>query len=95
MDLLDPADVVRIAEETLLAHESGGIIWSNPRIITVSSPAVRAKFRVKLCAVTSLPAVGFRVTSSVAGAEQFEGGPTRMVLLSDPDTGEFRAIVGR
>jgi alanine dehydrogenase len=93
LDLLDPVDVVRIAEETLLAHDKGDIIWSTPRIIGVHGDSMKARFRVKLCAVTNIPAVGFRVTSSVPGAEKLDGGPTRMVLISDPDTGEFRAIV--
>lgn len=93
LDLLDPADVVRIAEEVLLDHDAGRVIWSEPRILVAQGSEMRAKFRTKLCAVTRLPAVGFRVTSSIAGAENYGGAPTRMVLISDPDTGEFRAIV--
>jgi ornithine cyclodeaminase/alanine dehydrogenase-like protein (mu-crystallin family) len=93
MNLLDPADVVRIAEETMLAHESGGIMWSDPRIVALNGAPIKARFRVKLCAVTTIPAVGFRVTSSVPGAEKLEGGPSRMVLLSDANTGEFRCIL--
>jgi ornithine cyclodeaminase/alanine dehydrogenase-like protein (mu-crystallin family) len=93
LDLLDPADVVRIAEETLLAHDAGAVIWSSPRMITLQGEPLQARFRAKLCAVTRLPAVGFRVVSSIPGSERLEGGPTRLVLLSDPETGEFRAIV--
>jgi len=93
LELLDPADVVRIAEEVLLDHDAGRVVWSEPRILVAQGSDMRAKFRTKLCAVTRLPAVGFRVTSSIAGAEHIDGAPTRMVLISDPDNGEFRAIV--
>lgn len=93
LELLDPLDVIRIAEEVLVDHDKGDVIWSSPRMLTAQGPQMRAKFRTKLCALTRLPALGFRVTSSIPGAEHIDGGPTRLVLLSDPDNGEFRAIV--
>ena len=93
LQLLDPAVVVDIAEQTLLDHRAGHVVWSAPRMLTAEGPGLRAKFRTKLCAVTRLPAVGFRCTSAIPGDEHMDGGPTRLVLLSDPENGEFRAIV--
>lgn len=92
-ELLDASEVVEIAEATLHAHDRGEIVWSTPRIIGLQAPQMKARFRAKLCALPNLDAVGFRVTSFIPGDENYDGGPTRMVLVTDPDSGEFRAIV--
>lgn len=93
LELLDPREVVAIAETTLHAHDRDEIVWSDPRIIGLQSPEFKARFRGKLCALPKLNAVGFRVTSFIPGDENYDGGPTRMVLVTDPNSGEFRAIV--
>jgi ornithine cyclodeaminase/alanine dehydrogenase-like protein (mu-crystallin family) len=92
-ELVDPADVLRIAEETLRAHARDEIAWSTPRMLTLRDERLPALFRAKLVSITGEGIVGFRVTGTVRGLDSMSGPPTRMVLLSKGDTGEFLAMV--
>ncbi|MCC7107303.1 MAG: ornithine cyclodeaminase family protein [Chloroflexi bacterium] len=91
--VLNAADVVRIAEETLRAHAEGEITWSEPRILTLDSDRFPARYRGKLAAVNRLGVAGFRCMGTVPGADYSSGDPERFVLLSDLWTGRCLAIV--
>lgn len=94
--LLSPADAVRIARETLLEHAEGAIDWAVPRqadLVVRDSPT---RYKLKGCGLHRTGVAGFRVV----GLNRTEQGyglaahrPTKHVLLSDPATGEFFAIV--
>lgn len=88
--LLTPAAAVRIAEETLLAHARDQVVWSEPRMLQVSAEGLRTSYPVKGCALLNEPIVGLRLTTL---PDQHASLPTRLMLLNDPQTGEFLAIM--
>ena len=52
-ELVDPADVLRIAEETLRAHARDEIAWATPRMLTIRDERIPALFRAKLVGIAS------------------------------------------
>lgn len=94
--LLSPADAVRIARETLVEHAHNAVDWANPRQTDLFVRDSPTRYKMKGCVLNETGVAGFRVV----GLHRTEEGyalaahrPTKNVLLSDPDTGEFFAIV--
>jgi ornithine cyclodeaminase/alanine dehydrogenase-like protein (mu-crystallin family) len=88
--LLTPAAAVDIAEQTLLAHARNQVVWSEPRLLHLSSPHLNTAYPTKACALLGEPMVGLRLTTL---PDQHASLPTRLMLLNDPNTGEFVAIM--
>ena len=93
--LLDPAEVLRIAEEAVRQAADGAVRWSEPRLMTLpaAAPAFPARFRFKSCALDGVGVVGTRVTAVSPRAPASEGEPTRLMLLNDATTGALVGIV--
>jgi len=89
--LLDPAEVVEIAEVTLREQAAGAVVWATPRLAVLRSEDMKARYRVKMAALSQSGVAGIRVTGS--GPTDSVRRPRRFVLLSDATTAEFVAIV--
>lgn len=94
--LLTPADAVTIARDVLAEHARGAIDWAKPRQTDLTVTGAPTWYKVKGCVLRDAGVAGFRVT----GLNRTEEGyavaahrPTKNVLLSDPATGEFFAMV--
>jgi ornithine cyclodeaminase/alanine dehydrogenase-like protein (mu-crystallin family) len=95
--LLDPASVIRIAEETLREHSENRVDWCDPRQMTVKSttyPDLTIKY--KGCFLPGLGIAGSRVVGlnrTEYGKKWAAKRPSKFVLLTDPDTGVFLGIL--
>ncbi len=92
--LLDPAEVLRIAEDAVRQAAEGAVRWPEPRLMTLgSAPAFPARFRFKSCALDSAGVVGTRVSAVSPRLPASEDEPTRVMLLNDAATGALVGIV--
>jgi ornithine cyclodeaminase/alanine dehydrogenase-like protein (mu-crystallin family) len=95
--LLDPATVINIAEETLREHAENRVDWCDPRQMTLKSatyPDLTLKY--KGCFLPGLGIAGSRVVGlnrTPGGKAVAQARPTKFVLLTDPETGAFLAII--
>ncbi|MBI2372202.1 MAG: ornithine cyclodeaminase family protein [Deltaproteobacteria bacterium] len=94
--LLDMRTAIRLAEEILLAMARGQVVWAEPKQFMLHVPGTHTKFKLKGCAFLDRRVAGFRVTGlnrTDAGVQVARERPTKYVLLSDPESGAFRAII--
>lgn len=95
-ELLTPGDAVRLARETLLEHANGAIDWADPRQTDLFVRDRPTRYKLKGCVLNDTGIAGFRVVALNRTEEGYALAahrPTKNVLLSDPETGEFLGIV--
>lgn len=94
--VLTPADAVNLARDTLIQHSKGAVDWAEPRQTNLVVRNSTTRYKVKGCVLHDSGVAGFRVLSLNRTEEGYALAahrPTKNVLLSDPQTGEFFAIV--
>lgn len=95
--LLTFAKAIRIAEDTLLAHARGEVIWGVPRQLELRPEGRGATFKVKGCYLRHLNVVGLRIVGVNRALMGYETPadyfPTKFIMLSDADTGRCLALV--
>lgn len=94
--ILTPADAVRLARDTLVEHANGAIDWADPRQTDLFVRDRPTRYKLKGCVLNDTRIAGFRVVALHRTEEGYALAahrPTKNVLLSDPDTGEFIGIV--
>jgi ornithine cyclodeaminase/alanine dehydrogenase-like protein (mu-crystallin family) len=94
--ILTAADAVRIARETLVEHAHGAIDWAAPRQTDLFARDRPTRYKMKGCVLNETGVAGFRVVGlhrTEAGYARAAHRPTKNVLLSDPETGEFLGMV--
>jgi len=93
--VLDLGRAIDITEQALRDHSEGRIIWSTPEDFAIK-PQEGWQSWVTGCALTSV--AGFRIRSIKAAggsrdASRPPRGPRRILILSDREGGEIRAIM--
>ena len=93
--VLDLGRAIDITEQALRDHSEGRIIWSTPEDFAIK-PQEGWQSWVTGCALTSV--TGFRIRSIKAAggsrdASRPPRGPRRILILSDREGGEIRAIM--
>ena len=93
--VLDLGSAIDITEQALRDHSEGRIIWSTPEDFAIK-PQEGWQSWVTGCALTSV--AGFRIRSIKAAggsrdASRPPRGPRRILILSDREGGEIRAIM--
>lgn len=92
--LLEPADVIGVAEDTLRTMAADRVTWSKPSLMTLRSEKVPSSYRAKLCVLDEIGIGGFRLVGTPQGSgTKQDGPPTRLVVLNDTATAQFIAIV--
>ena len=94
--LLDIPRAIEIVEDTFRWYANGEVMWSDPAVMNLSVPDLRAAYRLKGTYLPALRVAGFRVTGMVldeAGVGSGASDNTRFVILSDPVTGHPLAIL--
>lgn len=95
--LLDVETAIRVAEEVLLEHASGRVDWCEPRQLTLTSPSYpHTTIKHKACALPGLGVAGSRVVGlnrTAKGKRAAAQGPTKLIILTDPETAAILAIV--
>ncbi len=95
--VLDLGRAIEITEQALRDHSAGRVIWSTPEDLAIK-PEQGWQSWVTGCALTNEPVAGFRLRSiKAAGGSRDVSrpprGPRRILILSDREGGEIRAIM--
>jgi alanine dehydrogenase len=95
--VLDLGRAVEITEQALRDHSEGKVIWSTPEDLAIK-PEQGWQSWVTGCALASEPIAGFRIRSikAAGGSRDISRpprGPRRILILSDREGGEVRAIM--
>ena len=95
--VLDLGRAIEITEQALRDHSEGRVIWSTPEDLAIK-PEQGWESWVTGCALTTEPVAGFRIRSiKAAGGSRDVSrpprGPRRILILSDREGGEIRAIM--
>lgn len=95
--VLDLGRAIDITEQALRDHSGGRVIWSTPEDLAIK-PAQGWQSWVTGCALSTAPVAGFRIRSiKAAGGSRDPSrpprGPRRILILSDREGGEIRAIM--
>jgi ornithine cyclodeaminase/alanine dehydrogenase-like protein (mu-crystallin family) len=95
--VLDLSRAIEITEQALRDHSEGRVIWSTPEDLAIK-PEHGWQSWVTGCALATEPVAGFRIRSIKAAggsrdASRPPRGPRRILILSDRDGGEIRAIM--
>jgi ornithine cyclodeaminase/alanine dehydrogenase-like protein (mu-crystallin family) len=89
--------VIDIAERTLIEHANGRVDWCDPRQMLTKSPSYPdLQIKYKGCFLPGLGIAGSRVVGlnrTAAGKEVARRRPSKFVLLTDPVSGAFLAII--
>ena len=95
--VLDLGRAIEITEQALRDHSEGRVIWSTPEDLAIK-PDQGWQSWVTGCALATAPVAGFRIRSIKAAggsrdASRPPGGPRRILIVSDREGGEIRAIM--
>ncbi|HWP23667.1 MAG TPA: ornithine cyclodeaminase family protein [Candidatus Binatia bacterium] len=95
--VLDLGSAIDITEQALRDHSEGRVIWSTPEDLAIK-PERGWQSWVTGCALSTAPVAGFRIRSiKAAGGSRDPSrpprGPRRILILSDREGGEIRAIM--
>jgi ornithine cyclodeaminase/alanine dehydrogenase-like protein (mu-crystallin family) len=95
--VLDLGRAIEITEQALRDHSEGRVIWSIPEDLAIK-PDQGWQSWVTGCALATQPVAGFRIRSiKAAGGSRDPSrpprGPRRILILSDREGGEIRAIM--
>jgi alanine dehydrogenase len=95
--VLDLSRAIEITEQALRNHSEGRVIWSTPEDLAIK-PEQGWQSWVTGCALANEPVAGFRIRSiKAAGGSRDVSrpprGPRRILILSDREGGEIRAIM--
>ena len=95
--VLDLGRAIEITEQALRDHSEGRVIWSTPEDLAIKLESGWQSW-VTGCALATEPVAGFRIRSIKAAggsrdASRTPRGPRRILILSDRDGGEIRAIM--
>ena len=95
--VLDLRRAIEITEQALRDHSEGRVIWSTPEDLAIK-PEQGWQSWVTGCALATEPVAGFRIRSiKAAGGSRDVSrpprGPRRILILSDREGGEIRAIM--
>ena len=95
--VLDLGRAIEITEQALRDHSEGRVIWSAPEDLAIK-PEQGWQSWVTGCALATEPVAGFRIRSiKAAGGSRDVSrpprGPRRILILSDREGGEIRAIM--
>ena len=95
--VLDLGRAIEITEQALRDHSEGRVIWSTPEDLAIK-PEQGWQSWVTGCALSTESVAGFRIRSiKAAGGSRDTSrpprGPRRILILSDRDGGEIRAIM--
>ena len=95
--VLDLGRAIEITEQALRDHSEGRVIWSTPEDLAIK-PEQGWQSWVTGCALVTDPVAGFRIRSiKAAGGSRDVSrpprGPRRILVLSDREGGEIRAIM--
>ena len=95
--VLDLGHAIEITEQALRDHSEGRVIWSTPEDLAIK-PEQGWQSWVTGCALATQPVAGFRIRSIKAAggsrdASRPARGPRRILILSDREGGEIRAIM--
>ena len=95
--VLDLGRAIEITEQALRDHSEGRVIWSTPEDLAIK-PEQGWQSWVTGCALATQPVAGFRIRSIKAAggsrdASRPARGPRRILILSDREGGEIRAIM--
>jgi ornithine cyclodeaminase/alanine dehydrogenase-like protein (mu-crystallin family) len=95
--VLDLGRAIEITEQALRDHSEERVIWSTPEDLAIK-PDQGWQSWVTGCALTTEPVAGFRIRSiKAAGGSRDPSrpsrGPRRILILSDREGGEIRAIM--
>jgi len=95
--VLDLGCAIETTEQALRDHSEGKVIWSTPEDLAIK-PEQGWQSWVTGCALATEPVAGFRIRSiKAAGGSRDVSrpprGPRRILILSDREGGEIRAIM--
>jgi ornithine cyclodeaminase/alanine dehydrogenase-like protein (mu-crystallin family) len=95
--VLDLGRAIEITEQALRDHSEGRVIWSTPEDFAIK-PERGWQSWVTGCALSTESVAGFRIRSIKAAggsrdASRPPRGPRRILILSDREGGEIRAIM--
>jgi len=95
--VLDLGRAIEITEQALRDHSEGRVIWSTPEDLAIK-PEQGWQSWVTGCALSTESVAGFRIRSiKAAGGSRDTSrpprGPRRILILSDREGGEIRAIM--
>ena len=95
--VLDLGRAIEITEQALRDHSEGRVIWSTPEDLAIK-PEQGWQSWVTGCALSTEPVAGFRIRSikAAGGSRDISRpplGPRRIMILSDREGGEIRAIM--
>jgi ornithine cyclodeaminase/alanine dehydrogenase-like protein (mu-crystallin family) len=95
--VLDLRRAIEITEQALRDHSEGRVIWSTPEDLAIK-PEQGWQSWVTGCALATQPVAGFRIRSIKAAGGSRDAshparGPRRILILSDREGGEIRAIM--
>jgi len=97
LDLLSVADAMAVCEEVYRMHARGTVAWSNPQSFKLDvAEGFHNHWHVKAAFLKDVPTTGVRIYNYYDdGVRNTVGGlsNTRYIVLSDPQSGEPRAIV--
>ena len=95
--LLDMKTAIRLAEEALLEQAGGRVDWCEPRQMVLRSSAYPdTALKYKSCVLRGLGIAGSRIVGlnrTEAGKRVAAERPTKFILLTDPASGAFLAIL--
>jgi len=95
--VLDLRKAIEITEQALRDHSEGRVVWSMPEDLAIKTEQGWQSW-VTGCALADKPVAGFRIRSiKAAGGSRDVSrpprGPRRILILSDREGGEIRAIM--
>ena len=95
--VLDLGRAIEITEQALRDHSEGRVIWSTPEDLAIKAEQGWQSW-VTGCALSNEPVAGFRIRSIKAAGgsrdvSRAPRGPRRILILSDREGGEIRAIM--
>jgi len=95
--VLDLGRAIEITEQALRDHSEGRVIWSTPEDLAIKADQGWQSW-VTGCALATEPVAGFRIRSikAAGGSRDLSRpprGPRRILILSDREGGEIRAIM--
>lgn len=97
LELLSAAEAMRICEEVYLMHARGSVVWSSPPSFRLDvSEGYHNHWHVKGVLLKDIPITGVRMYNYYDDGVRNTVGKldcTRLILLSDPHTGEPLSIV--
>lgn len=96
-ELLDIKTAIRLAEEALLEQASERVDWCEPRQMVLKSAAYPdTTLKYKSCVLRGAGVAGSRIVGlnrTEAGKGVAAQRPTKFILLTDPESGAFLAIL--